>query len=60
MWRPIVDPGCLLWEMCLAAAALGDCHPETCCSQTPMCAWLSGGGAGQEKGSSGGEAGWWE
>ena len=55
-----MDPGCLLWEMCLVAAALGDCHPETCCSQTPMCAWLSGGGAGQEKGSSGGEAGWWE
>lgn len=57
---PLVDPGSLLWEMCLAAAALGDCHPETGCSQTPVCAWLSGGGAGPEKGSSRGEAGWWE
>ena len=56
-WRPIGGPRVPALGDVPGCSCMGGCHPETGCSQTPTCAWLSGGGAGPEKGSSGGKLG---
>lgn len=56
---PLVDPVSLPWEVVPGCSCVGGCHPEMACSQTPTCAWPSGGGVGPEKGGSSREAGWY-